>query len=520
MLTKICLLLFCVTISLTTARSPCFRAGVYEHYLIGRGQPINASNPLQNVIKNLAAYERVAEEAARQNVELLLFPEEGIFEAATSTASTDSVRFSTRPLCEEVPPVTAGSTPIVPCRSDNFKGRPILRSLSCMARKHKFYVVANMCDIQKCTNGDTTCRDDGVRMYNTLVAFGPSGDLLGVYHKHHLFGETHYDLPPQEFVTFDTPFGRMGLYICFDKIFRDPSVTMAEVLGVDTMLLSTWWFDEAPFLLAHQYHQGEFFEIINDFLLTASYSGWSLTNGVNMLAANMKHLKVGTTGSGIYSGADGAITYVHDSEGDWPRLLVANIASNPKKGPNQCSDSNPVSIPFKYTKTGTDYAFTQIDLDELVHVKLTKSEASLKVCDDGVCCEVDYVTESGLDQDVTHYLVVANRTRDHFFWTKYKWTEEICAIVAYDGNQRNYSRTTGVVFQKLTLTGSFSTKYVYPSVLQNRLKLLKMDEWSMDGNSTVNEYTIHVESLSNILVVGLYGRPYDRDPAYDINDYQ
>lgn len=50
------------------------------------------------------------------------------------------------------------------------------------------------------------------------------------YHKHNLYFEEAFNTPPQpEIIAFDTPFaGRFGLIICFDILFRDPTVALVE----------------------------------------------------------------------------------------------------------------------------------------------------------------------------------------------------------------------------------------------------------------------------------------------------
>jgi pantetheine hydrolase len=144
-----------------------------------------------------------------------------------------------------------------------------------MARNNSIYVVADMGDIQSCSK-QINCPSDGFYQFNTAVIFDESGNLVAKYHKMHLFGEIYYDLPPKpELVAINTRFGRLGIQICFDMIYKTPGVYLSEQMEVDTILFPTWWFDELPFLTASQYQQS-----------------WAITNKVNLLAANIQKPEV------------------------------------------------------------------------------------------------------------------------------------------------------------------------------------------------------------------------------------
>ena len=69
----------------------------------------------------------------------------------------------------------------------------------------------------------------GPRIYNTCFVFGPDGKMVARYRKLHLFDvdierglkfkESSYFAAGEGVSTFDTPFGKMGLAICFDLRF-------------------------------------------------------------------------------------------------------------------------------------------------------------------------------------------------------------------------------------------------------------------------------------------------------------
>lgn len=84
------------------------------------------------------------------------------------------------------------------------------------------------------------------RVYNTSLLFGPSGDRLAVYRKIHLFDidvpgmehlkESKAVAPGTEVVIAETPFGPLGLSICYDlrfpELYRKLTQQGARVLAV------------------------------------------------------------------------------------------------------------------------------------------------------------------------------------------------------------------------------------------------------------------------------------------------
>jgi len=72
--------------------------------------------------------------------------------------------------------------------------------------------------------------------YNTAAVIGPDGSYLGKYRKHHIphcapgFWEKFYFKPGNlGYPTFDTPWGRIGVYICYDRHFPEG----ARALGLN-----------------------------------------------------------------------------------------------------------------------------------------------------------------------------------------------------------------------------------------------------------------------------------------------
>ena len=98
---------------------------------------------------------------------------------------------------------------------------PMQAMLSEAAREHRIWVIGGSVPLD-C--GEQT------RVRNSCVAYGPDGGRVARYDKIHLFrferGEERYDEsrtlePGSTPVTFETPFGRVGLSICYDLRFPE-----------------------------------------------------------------------------------------------------------------------------------------------------------------------------------------------------------------------------------------------------------------------------------------------------------
>jgi len=81
-------------------------------------------------------------------------------------------------------------------------------------------------------------------LFNTSVLIGPSGDILGRYRKIHLFGhegeERRLLRPGADIVVVPTPWGRIGLSICYDLRFPELYRKMVE-RGADVFLVASAW---------------------------------------------------------------------------------------------------------------------------------------------------------------------------------------------------------------------------------------------------------------------------------------
>jgi len=86
-------------------------------------------------------------------------------------------------------------------------------------------------------------------VYNSAALFGPDGELLGVYHKTHLFPTERranggWSTPGNQPVVVETPLANIGLTICYDgdfpELYRCEAIRGAEVIARPSALLRSF----------------------------------------------------------------------------------------------------------------------------------------------------------------------------------------------------------------------------------------------------------------------------------------
>ena len=104
---------------------------------------------------------------------------------------------------------------------------PFMRELAGLARQFKMVVIPNVLLLE------------GSKAQNTCVVYGPEGTVLGKYSKTHLApGECNHFEPGDSLKPIQTPFGKLGLFICYDVQFAEiPRVY--EIEGAEILLWTT-----------------------------------------------------------------------------------------------------------------------------------------------------------------------------------------------------------------------------------------------------------------------------------------
>lgn len=145
---------------------------------------------------------------------------------------------------------------------------PSTYKLQSIAKENGIYIVASL--IEALEN----------KFYNTALLISSEGKLLGKYGKVHLFyTEPNYFQHGNEYVTFDTKFGKIGLMICYDAIFPEVARVLA-LEGAEIIFMPANWPE--PF--------------VSQWLLATSAR--ALDNQIWVVAVN----RVGTDGTFTYFG--------------------------------------------------------------------------------------------------------------------------------------------------------------------------------------------------------------------------
>ncbi|HEY7416039.1 MAG TPA: carbon-nitrogen hydrolase family protein [Ktedonobacteraceae bacterium] len=114
---------------------------------------------------------------------------------------------------------------------------PFVCGLGEAAREHGLWVISGMLE---------TAEHDAQRTHNTTVVFDAQGTLRASYRKTHMFDAFGYKesdvfVPGRElFHPLETPFGRMGLFVCYELRFPEIARWQA-VQGVDFFVVPSGW---------------------------------------------------------------------------------------------------------------------------------------------------------------------------------------------------------------------------------------------------------------------------------------
>lgn len=154
-----------------------------------------------NALDNCRQYEPLIAEAARQKAHLIVLGE---------TIDYVGIGLPPAELAEPIPG---------PC-TDYFGS---------LAKKHQLHIVAGLHE------------RDGYLVYNVAVLLGPNGAVLGKYRKTCLPRNEVNDgvCPGSDYPVFDTPFGRVGMMVCYDGFFPEVARELANA-GADVIAWPVW----------------------------------------------------------------------------------------------------------------------------------------------------------------------------------------------------------------------------------------------------------------------------------------
>ncbi|KAM4771500.1 pantetheinase-like [Rhinophrynus dorsalis] len=433
--------------------------------------------------KNIDVLETAVKTAAQKGAHIIVTPEYAI-------CCLDLSREAVFPYLEDIPDPDVNWTPCTD--PQRFGPAPVQERLSCMAKNNSIYLVANFGDKKVCNDShDDRCPRDGHYVYDTTVAFDKEGKLIARYHKYHLFfGENQFNVPKEpEVVTFDTPFGKFGIFICYDILFYDPAVALVAQHNVDTIIFTTAWFNLLPHYSAIEFH-----------------SSWAMGMGVNLLSSNIHNTSLEMTGSGIFS-PDKLGPYYYNKDTDEGQLVISKLNSHPRK----CAPYSPVNWNLYATSIpkfppGANVFNGTIFIDEFTLTELRDPQGSHTVCHNNLCCHLSYTMMERQSDEV--YVLGAY---DGFHGPHKVFYVEVCTLLKCRSLETcaTAAETASTRFKSFTLSGTFGSSYVFPEVLLSNVTLAPgMFKVLTDGR---------LVSLPNIcskplLSASLLGRYYEKDP--------
>ncbi|MEJ0061850.1 MAG: N-carbamoylputrescine amidase [Alphaproteobacteria bacterium] len=164
------------------------------------------SDDMDANIKKIGA---LVEEAARKGARVVLTPE--LFQGHYFCTRQDEKNFS---------------------RAFPAAEHPCVLAMQKLAARHKLFLPVSIFE------------RDGPGYYNSVVAVGPDGAVMGTYRKTHIpdgpgYQEKFYFRPGDTgYKVWDTPWGRIGVGICWDQWFPEAARGMM-LMGADILLYPT-----------------------------------------------------------------------------------------------------------------------------------------------------------------------------------------------------------------------------------------------------------------------------------------
>ena len=177
-------------------------------------------HPVYDKEKNINKYLNYIKEAASKNARLIAFPESSL--QGYIWGPKYAAAFSSTPEALKYQHDNAEYVP-----------GPTTDLMIEQAKENNMYIVWGM--TEKAAIGG------GAVLYDTAVLVGPEG-LQGAYRKVHIAGGEEYKVysPGSEWPVFDTGIGKIGMLICYDMMFPEPTRELA-LQGAEILVMPTAW---------------------------------------------------------------------------------------------------------------------------------------------------------------------------------------------------------------------------------------------------------------------------------------
>ncbi|XP_071946322.1 pantetheinase-like [Antedon mediterranea] len=540
-LSCVCWMLFLCAISVVKA-GDTFIAAVVEPVTSEVLSSINKESALKVINKNLNHFEELIQTASQQKARIIVFPEYGI----TGFGQTRN----TAPYFGEKVPNPYMSS-VIPCTNVQFNNTTILKKLSCLAIKNNIIIVANVISVEPC-QVDAPCPPDGQFIYNTDVAFASNGQLVARYHKMKVYADEKEIFDSgfglDNYGVFKTDFGTIGLFTCFDILFPYPAIDLVYGVGVDIMAFPTAWMNELPLLSAVEYQEA-----------------WAIHYNTTLLASNQHLPIVKMTGSGIYNGQIGALTYHYDMVTYRSKLLIVDVPNHRStnivpevrnkiiselkamdkhslervspvlralldEDNQQQQEDNQQQQKYmngdhnkflqndgtknnQKTTHQDNTTFQGILNDDMYTFQpLTGASGQISICNGTICCHLDFTR-----REKSSYELYALGAFDGLHTHNGQYYLQTCSLVRCQVNEGTKCggeiETATEIFQNISLgiTGYNSKVHLFPEIVTNKVNL------AVIGKEWISEFPYdHIRTVENgienpLLAANIYGRWYEKD---------
>ncbi|XP_045454342.1 vanin-like protein 1 [Melitaea cinxia] len=449
---------------------------------------------------NLQNYVRLIQDATQQSADIVVFPEMTLTRGRSVVVPVNS---------------TLKEYPVPALYPDLYD--EILVTISSAARQNEIYVVVNIEEYVNCVTNpdDEYCPQSNVYLFNTNVVFDRNGAIIDRYRKINLFGEfTRTPALTPDLGVFETDFGvTFGHYICFDLMFQVPAVQVVQQRNITDIVFTTMWFSEMPYLTAVEIQQA-----------------YAQSMNVNFLAAGANNVRVGSAGSGIYSGSAGSLISIMPGQ-PTTRLLVAKVPKVP--GLIQPQDTYPGPIYDDPTVSDNLVLITDPSLPSHVTRLLRNGSQEFMLIDRDVSCyfRVNLFQREG---STNYRYRAAAFSGVRSFSGVATGGNRICAVIACTGETidtcgrrfDNYTSNNTGVFEELHITATLPTPHkdveleadraaYFPVTLNTAIMPLRSEDYSFQRMSVFNIISIYDFLLTNANVelysFAIWGREYTTD---------
>ncbi|KAF5285197.1 hypothetical protein FQR65_LT13312 [Abscondita terminalis] len=441
--------------------------------------------PDERLKRNVDGYLDVLEQIANDNVlDIVIFPESTLATNAIITHHKDYIPFTVEVAVNQSLCVAENTT--------------FLTRLACAAKTYNTYLVVNL--YERTPNNLT---EDGWDFYNTNVVLDRSGTVVSRYRKYNLFGEMFMNKTAQpEISILDTDFGiRFGTFICFDILFKKPSLDLIRKHNVTHILYSAMWFSELPFLTSLQ-----------------TQLQWAYAVNATFLSSGANNPKVGSGGSGLFQGTEGAVAYdILGQAGS--KAFVAKLPAK-KFAVEEDVDKKAKEMDGFRTRPENLTGYTSKTIE------FGRKEVNETVCHRDFCCnftiEIEWNKEL-LQNYYVYHMVAYDGVRSFYV---YNGGIQICGVIACQNQSLdscgkrfpNYDEVSWPsTFTRIEIRGKFEIsddKIQHPNSLLSNIKPLPVDAIEWTGvviNSTIVRTYVLKKSQNRLMTFAIFGRDFSRD---------